>query len=249
MKVEVFALEGLPLIREGDNITSLISEYTLFDGDIVVLCSTIISKSEGRVRSLSTYKPSDKALKISKNLNYEPEFVQAVLEESEEILLEQPILLVKANFGNICVNAGIDRSNVEKGMLLLPPLDPDASARKIRKGIKEITGRKVGVIITDTNGRCFRKGVAGFAIGVSGVPVFKDWIGKVDLFGNQLEKTIECVVDEIAGFANLLMGEGDGGIPGVVFRGLNLEGDGKSDEIYRDKEEDLIQPYLKPRMA
>lgn len=247
MRIEVLTIDGFPLIREGDDLPSLISKYSLKDGDIVILCSTIISKAEGRTRRLSSYNATKKALKIAKNLDYPPEFVQAVIEESQEILLENPILLVKANFGNICVNAGIDRSNIEKGILLLPPKDPDASARKIRERLKEISGKNVGIIITDTNGRCFRKGVVGFAIGVSGVPIFRDWIGKVDLFGNQLEKTVECVVDEIAGFANLLMGEGDDGIPGVIIRGLTLGGDGKSYEIYREKEEDIIRSALNPK--
>ncbi len=235
----------LPLVKPGDDLAELIAEaFELENGDIIAICSTVVSKAEGRIADLKDYEPSDEAIKIAEKLNVEPEFVQAVLDESEEILLDYPFLLVKAKFGNICVNAGIDRSNVEAGKILLPPANPDKSAEQIRKGLERLTGKRVGVIITDTNGRCFRRGVVGFAIGISGVRAMRNWMGKQDLFGNLLEKTVECVADEIAGFANLIMGEGDWGIPVVVFRGLDLIGDGCMDEIYRSREEDIIRSCL-----
>ncbi len=243
--MEIFGIK-LPLINVGDDIAKMIVErFDLENGDIVAICSTIVSKAEGRIAKLEEYSPSEKAFEIAKKIDEDARFVQAVLDESEEILIDYPFLLVKAKFGNVCVNAGIDRSNVENGMILLPPKDPDESAKRIRERIFELTGKKVGVIITDSNGRCFRKGVVGFAIGVSGVKVFRDWIGKLDLYGNQLSKTVECVADEIACFANLIMGEGNWGIPVVVFRGLNLEGEGKALDIYRDEKEDLIRMCLK----
>ncbi len=244
VQVEVYPVK-LPLIKPGDDLAKLIAEsFELKDGDIIAICSTIVSKAEGRIAELKDYNPSDEAIKIAEKLNLEPEFVQAVLDESEEILLDYPFLLVKAKFGNVCVNAGIDRSNIESGKIILPPKNPDESAEKIRRDIERITGSKVGVIITDTNGRCFRRGVVGFAIGISGVKAMRNWIGERDLFGNKLEKTVECVADEIAAFANLIMGEGDWGIPVVVFRGLNLIGEGSMDEIYRSEEEDIIRRSL-----
>lgn len=244
-KVEVYPVK-LPLIKPGDDLAKLIAEaFELEDGDIVAICSTVVSKAEGRFADLKQYKPTDEARKIAERLDIEPEFAQAVLDESEEILIDFPFLLVKAKFGNICVNAGIDRSNVESGKILLPPLDPDGSARRIRKKLEKLTGKRVGVIITDTNGRCFRRGVVGFAIGISGVEAMRNWVGELDLFGNRLEMTIECVADEIAAFANLMMGEGNWGIPVVVFRGLDLLGNGSMDEIYRSEEEDLIRRSLK----
>ncbi len=246
MKVEVVPVRGLPLIKAGDDIAELIAgKFELMDGDVLVICSTIVSKAEGRVRLLSDYKPSERAREIAEKIGKPPEFVQAVIEESEEILLDFPFLLVKAKFGNVCVNAGIDASNVEKGKIILPPQNPDESARRIRERLRHLTGRDVGVIITDTNGRCFRKGVVGFAIGVSGVMAMKNWIGKRDLYGKELEVTVECVADEIAAFANLLMGEGGDGIPAVVVRGLDVAGDGSMDEIYRYEEEDVIRRCLK----
>lgn len=246
MKVETYKLANLPLIKQGDDIASIIaSSFELENNDIVVLCSTIVSKSEGRLRDLDSYIANDKAKELSEKFECEPEFIQAVLEESEEILIESPILLVKAKFGNICINAGVDKSNVEKGQVILPPEDPDRSARSLRAKLKEITGKDVGVIITDTNGRCFRKGVTGLAVGASGVTIFRNFVGKKDLFGNPLEKTIECVVDEIAAFANLLMGEGDEGTPVVVFRGLDFRGESNAKEMYRSEKEDIIRKYLK----
>lgn len=236
---------GLPIIKEGDDIAKLIAERAeVQDGDIVVICSTIVSKSEGRVRNLSDYKPSALAMELSKKVSKPPEFVQAVIEESEEILIREPFLLVKAKYGNICVNAGIDASNIEEGKILLPLLDPDKSAEKIRKGFERL-GKKVGVIITDTNGRCFRKGVVGVAIGISGVCAMRDWRGERDLYGNVLQVTVECVADEIAAFANLIMGEAGDGIPAVIIRGLKLMGNGSSREIIRGEEEDVIRRCLK----
>lgn len=246
MKVEVIPVKGLPLIKEGDDIAKLLAEkFELVDGDVVVICSTIVSKAEGRVKLLKEYKPSERAREIADKVGKPPEFVQAVLEESEEVLIDSPFLLVKAKFGNVCVNAGIDASNVEEGRVVLPPENPDESARRLRERLRELTGKDVGVIITDTNGRCFRKGVVGFAIGLAGVKAMKDWIGERDLYGRELEVTVECIADEIAAFANLLMGEGGDGIPAVVVRGLDVAGEGSMDEIYRPEEEDVIRRCLK----
>ncbi|WP_290596674.1 MULTISPECIES: coenzyme F420-0:L-glutamate ligase [unclassified Archaeoglobus] len=245
-RVEAIPVKGLPLVKEDDDIAEMIAERVeLENGDVVVICSTIISKAEGRVRLLKDYTPSAMAVEIAERVGKSPEFVQAVLEESEEVLIDFPFLLVKAKFGNVCVNAGIDASNIEEGKIILPPLNPDESARKLKKRFKDITGKEVGVIITDTNGRCFRRGVTGFAIGVAGVKAMRDWVGQKDLYGKELEVTVECVADEVASFANLLMGEGGDGIPAVVIRGLNVLGEGSMDEIYRSEEEDVIRKCLK----
>ena len=244
--IEVHVIRGVPEIREGDDIGKILSNLFKFEsGDVLALCSTVVSKAEGRIRRLEDYEPSEKALEIARRIGKDPRFVQAVLEESEEVLIEEPFLLVKAKFGNVCVNAGIDQSNVKKGYILLPPEDPDKSADAIRKRIFEETGKDVGVVITDTNGRCFRRGVVGFAIGSSGVEVLRDWRGKTDLYGNVLEVTVECVVDEIAAFANLLMGEGSDATPAVVFRGLKVGGDGRVKDVYRSEEEDVISRRIK----
>ncbi len=243
--VEVLPVRGIPKVKPGDDLAKMIaSSVELRDGDVIAICSTVVAKAEGRIVKLSDVRASDEARRIAAKVGKPAEFVQLVLDESEEVLLEEPFLLVKAKFGNVCVNAGIDSSNVEEGFVLLPPADPDASAERLRKRFAEL-GYDVGVIITDTNGRCFRRGVVGFAIGASGIAVMRDWIGERDLYGRKLEVTVECIADEIAAFANLLMGEGGDGIPAVVFRGLSVTGNGNAAEIYRSDEEDVIRRCLK----
>lgn len=243
--IRVFPVKGVPEVKEGDDLAEIFANLFNFeDGDILAVCSTVISKSEGRLIRLDEIKPSEKALELAEKHGKDPRFIQAVIDESEEILIEYPILLTKAKFGNVCVNAGIDNSNVREGYILLPPKNPDRSAKVLRERIRELTGKDVGVIITDTNGRCFRRGVVGFSIGVSGVRAMRDWRGEKDLYGKELEVTVECVADEIAAFANLVMGEGGDGIPAVVFRGLDLIGEGSMEDIYRTEEEDVIRKII-----
>ena len=166
--------------------------------------------------------------------------MQAVLDESIDVLLEKPFLLVKTGFGHIGVNAGIDQSNVGDGRILLLPEDPKKSAENIRAGL----GKDLAVIITDTCGRPFRFGVAGVAVGWSGIAAVRDWRGERDLLGKALEITIEAVVDEIAGFANLLMGEAGDGTPAVVLRGLRYQQSGEQ-SIFMPDERDVIRPLLR----
>jgi coenzyme F420-0:L-glutamate ligase/coenzyme F420-1:gamma-L-glutamate ligase len=205
----------------------------------------VVSKAEGRLVRIDKIEPTEEAVKLAEKIGKAPEFVQAVLDESIEILFTSPFILTRAKCGNVCVNAGIDNSNVKEGYLLLLPENPDKSAEKIRKRIQELTGKRVGVVVTDTNGRPFRKGVVGFAIGSSGIVVLKDWRGEKDIYGRELEVTVECVADEIAAFANLLMGEGGEGVPVVILRGLDVLGEGSISEVYRSEEEDVIAGRIK----
>ncbi|MCZ7406057.1 MAG: coenzyme F420-0:L-glutamate ligase, partial [Candidatus Methanoperedens sp.] len=197
--------------------------------------------------SLDTVPATQRAKIIAKRNCNDQGFVQAVLDESTEILLESPFLLVRTRNGSICVNAGIDHSNVEgeKNILLLPE-DPDKSARKLKESILKYTGNKVSVIITDTNGRAFRIGQTGAAIGIAGIKATRDWRGTRDLFGRVLEVKNEAIVDEIAGFANILMGEGNGGMPIVIIRGLDLYHESYGiRELFRPEKEDVIRRALK----
>jgi coenzyme F420-0:L-glutamate ligase/coenzyme F420-1:gamma-L-glutamate ligase len=242
-----FAVGNIPLIKQGDDIARILSEKTeLKEHDIVVISSTIVSKSEGRVLSLDSVAVTERAKTIAKRNGNDPRFVQAVLDESDEILLESPFLLVRNRNGSICVNAGIDRSNVEgSDNVLLLPEDPDRSALKIKEAIFKYTGKKASVIITDTNGRAFRIGQTGAAIGIAGIKATRDWRGTRDLFGRVLEVKNEAIVDEIAGFANILMGEGNGGMPIVIIRGLDLYHESYGiRELFRPEEEDVIRKAL-----
>jgi coenzyme F420-0:L-glutamate ligase/coenzyme F420-1:gamma-L-glutamate ligase len=239
--VSMFLVRGLPVIEEGDNLAQLIeSRFDLQDGDVLCIASTVVAKSEGRLRDLEDYEPSPRAVEISRALGKDSRFVQAVLEESADVLLDRPFLLVVTRFGHICVNAGIDQSNVGENRLLLLPKNPSASAKSIRERLR----RNCAVIITDTCGRPFRCGVAGIAVGWSGIAALRDWRGKTDIHGRMLEITLEAVVDEIAGAANLLMGEAGEGTPAAVLRGLSYSGSGGI--LFRPQSQDVIRRHLKP---
>ena len=177
--------------------------------------------------------------RIAKAIGKDPRFVQAVLDESAEVLLEQPFILSVTRFGHIGVNAGIDQSNVGEDRILLLPLDPQASAERIRSNL----GKDCAVIITDTCGRPFRCGVTGVAIGWSGIAALRDWRGVPDMHGRKLEITLEAIADEIAGMANLLIGEAGDGTPVAVIRGLKYPRSGGS--LFMPEEKDVIRPYLK----
>ena len=215
--------------------------FAVQDGDVVCIASTVVSKAEGRARRLEDYSPSPRAEEIAGRLEKDPRFVQAVLEEAEEVLLDHPFLLVATRFGHIGVNAGIDRSNVGEGRILLLPVDPGASAEEIRRRL----GRDCAVIVTDTCGRPFRCGVAGVAIGWAGIAALRDWRGERDLEGRELEITLEAIADEVAGMANLLMGEAGDGTPAAVLRGLALPKAGA--RLFRPRELDVIRARLRDR--
>jgi coenzyme F420-0:L-glutamate ligase/coenzyme F420-1:gamma-L-glutamate ligase len=236
-----YVIRGLPIIKEGDNIALLAkSLFDFQDGDVLCLASTIVAKSEGRFRELESYHPTNRAMEISRNVGKDPRFVQAVLDESVEVLLERPFLLVVTRFGHVGVNAGIDQSNVGDARILLLPEDPSASAKRLRAGL----GKDCAVIITDTCGRPFRSGVAGVAIGWAGIAALRDWRGEQDLHGKALEITLEAIVDEIAAMANLLMGEAGDGTPAVVFRGLKYPRSG-GDSVFMAEDKDVIRPHLR----
>ena len=236
-----YVVEGLPIIKPGDDIAALIeSLFNIQDGDILCLASTVVAKSEGRLRTLESYRPSERAERIARQVGKDSRFVQAVLDESADVLLEEPFLLTKTRFGHIGVNAGIDQSNVGGGRILLLPEDPSKSAEKLRRSLN----KNCAVIITDTCGRPFRCGVTGVAIGWAGISALQDWRGKRDMHGKVLEITLEAVVDEIASAANLLMGEAGDGTPAIVFRGLRFPSGGKS-SVFMPEDRDVIRPFLR----
>lgn len=242
LRIEAFTVNRIPIVKEGDDITDFLGDLDLYDGDIVVIASTIVSKAEGLIRRLESITPSEQAIRIAAGLNEDPRFIEAVLGQSTEILIEKPFLLVESKFGQVCVNAGLDRSNVEEGFVLLLPDDPCHSAKQIRTRIFERYGKNVAVIITDTCGRSFREGQTGVGIGFAGIAPMKDWRGKRDLVGKVLEITNEGVGDEIAGLANLMMGEGAGGVPVVIVRGITYED--RSCQVFRSKETDVIRKAI-----
>ena len=246
MKITILPVKELPLIHAGDDLPVLIAERcALEDGDIVSIASSVYSKAKGYTRKLTDIRPTDRAHRIAKMTGEDPRFLQSILDASKDVILEYPFILSEVAGGHIGVRAGVDQSNIEDNMVILLPPDPMKAADEVRDALKKITGKTIGVIITDTCGRAFRRGQTGNAIGWSGMPAIRDFRGDKDLFGHVLKITEEAVVDEIAGIANFVMGESNNGVPAVVVRGC--ERWSGHDNLYFNKEEDFIRRALSVR--
>jgi len=245
-RMEVFAVEGMPEVRAGDDLGALIDDRVdLRPTDVVCVASTVVSKAEGRTADLEAYEAGERARAIAERASEaagerkDPRFAQAVVEESEELLMDRPIMLAVTRFGHVTVNAGVDRSNVPGADLLLLPADPAASARRLHERL----GARV--VVTDTSGRPFRYGQRGVALGWAGMPAARDWRGETDREGREMEATVQAVVDELAAAANLVTGEGDGGTPVAVVRGFDFGDHAGSDDLFRDPGDDLIRPAIR----
>jgi coenzyme F420-0:L-glutamate ligase/coenzyme F420-1:gamma-L-glutamate ligase len=245
--MNVFAVPDLPEFRPGDSIPDLVAERVdLRPDDVVCVASTVVSKVEDRVADLSAFPAGPRARDVAARLERatdetkDPRFAQAVLEESTALLLESPFLLTETRFGHVTVNAGIDRSNVPGGDLLLLPTRPSESAARIAADLPADR-----VIVTDTCGRPFRHGQRGVAIGWAGTPAARDWRGERDRDGRELGVTVQAIVDELAAAANLVAGEGAGGTPVVVVRGFEFGDHDGSDALFRDVEGDFVRQALR----
>jgi coenzyme F420-0:L-glutamate ligase/coenzyme F420-1:gamma-L-glutamate ligase len=246
------SIPGLPIIKAGDDLAALIAAHaqaaglTFVDGDILVITSKIVSKSEGRRLDLRTITPSPQAFELAEKSDKDPREVELVLRESSEVSrVRKGAIVVRHKLGFTSANAGIDHSNVgadgEEWVLLLPA-DPDHSAAQIRAKLRAATGATLGIVISDTHGRPHRLGNIGVAIGVAGVPAWLDLRGKPDLFGRQLQHTDIGLADEIAAAADLLSGQADEGLPVTLIRGLKLPPiDGKASDLYRKPEFDMYR--------
>lgn len=242
--IRVMGVRDLPLIHAGDDIAALVcAKVNLEDGDILCVASTIWSKAHGHTKKLVDITASERAVRLGKLNGEDPRFVQAVLDASTDIIMEHPFILSEMSFGHIGVRAGVDQSNIEDGMVIFLPPDPMKAAAQLRDEIKKVSKKNVGVIITDTCGRSFRRGQTGNAIGWSGFTAIRDFRGDTDLFGHVLKITEEAVVDEIAGFSNFVMGESNNGVPAVVFR--NCGRWTGHDNLYFRNDEDITKRVLK----
>ena len=251
MKLELFALAGFPLIKEGDDLSGLIlkcllkNEVGIEDGDILVLAQKIVSKTEGRKVALADVVPSQQAIDLGEETEKDPRLVELILQESNLILRKRPgLIIAEHKLGFVCANAGIDHSNVagiDEEVLLLPE-NSDHSAELIRRRIEKETGRKIGVMIIDSHGRAWRSGTVGITIGLSGVPALLSKIGDTDLFGMEMRATIIGAADELAAGASLMMGQVDEGTPVVHVRGFpyDLE-ESVVKDMLRDKERDMFR--------
>jgi coenzyme F420-0:L-glutamate ligase/coenzyme F420-1:gamma-L-glutamate ligase len=239
--IQIIPVHGLPEIREGDDLAQLVTELVeLADGDVVVLAQKVVSKAEGRVIWIDDIEASAKAIELAAD-ERDPREVEAVLRETKRIIRERgPLVISQTRHGFICASAGVDHSNApEPGTLVLLPVDPDASARRFRDGVRELTGHTVGVVVTDSFGRPFRRGTTDVAIGVAGFAPMIDLRGTRDRIGYELRSSEVAIADEIAAAADLARGKAEG-VPAVVVRGLELAGDGSGQEIVIEPELDLF---------
>jgi coenzyme F420-0:L-glutamate ligase / coenzyme F420-1:gamma-L-glutamate ligase len=239
--ISIIPVQGLPEIREGDDLAAMVVErIELAEADVLVLAQKAVSKAEGRVVRIEDYNASDKAIELAGD-ERDPREIEVILREAKRIVRERgPLVIAETTHGFICASAGVDHSNAPApGTLVLLPVDPDASARTVRARVRELSGATVGVVITDSFGRPFRQGTTDVAIGVSGIPPILDLRGTTDRIGYELRSSRVAIADEIAGAADLARGKSDG-VPAVVVRGLQLAGDGTAREIVIEPELDLF---------
>jgi coenzyme F420-0:L-glutamate ligase/coenzyme F420-1:gamma-L-glutamate ligase len=250
-RLELFALPGLPMVRAGDDLPALIlaglerAGQVLRDRDVIVVAQKIVSKAEGRTVDLADVVPSARAIALAAEVGKDPRIVEVVLSESVKVVRSRPnLMIMQHRLGFVMANAGVDQSNVAAAdghhRALLLPLDPDTSAAAIRASLSGYAD--VGVIISDSFGRPWRRGTAGVAIGSAGIPSVIDLRGQPDLFGRTLEVSIVGFADEIAAAASLLQGQAAESQPVVVVRGLTWQApDGPVADVIRPPEEDLFQ--------
>lgn len=240
--IRLIPVAGLPEIRPSDDLAALVVErIDLEDGDVVVVAQKVVSKLEGRVVRIDELEPSARARELAGD-ERDPREVEAVLREAKRIVRERgPLVIAETRHGFICASAGVDHSNApEGGMLVLLPVDPDASARRLRERLLALGEAVVGVIVTDSFGRPFRQGTTDVAIGIAGVPALVDLRGTTDRIGYVLRSSRIAIADEIAAAADLARGKAEG-VPVVVVRGLRLDGDGSAREIVIEPELDLFR--------
>ncbi|MFS0849337.1 coenzyme F420-0:L-glutamate ligase [Novosphingobium panipatense] len=231
-ELSVRPLTGLPMFAAGHSIAQAIcaaldaKRDALRDGDICVVAQKIVSKVEGRTVALASLQPGAEAQRLAEATGRPAPMAQAILDESAEILRPHPAAIIaRHRTGHVLANAGIDASNVEgadAGTVLLWPVDPDASARRLRDELQVRTGARIGVVIADSMGRAWRIGTVGTAIGCAGLSMIEDRRGRgSDLYGRTLQATVIAVADSLAAMASLAMGEGDEGTPVALVRGAS----------------------------
>ena len=234
-------MEGLPEIAEGDDLAALIAaRIALENGDVVVVSQKVVSKAEGRVVRLADVEASQRARELA--ADHDPRQLEVILREAVRVVRERPPLVVaETRHGFVCASAGVDASNAPgPETLVLLPVDPDASAARIRDGLRDRAGVEVGVIVSDSFGRPWRNGIVDVAIGVAGVRPLEDWRGRKDGAGHELRSTIVAVADEIAAAAELVRAQ-DAGVPAAVVRGLDVAGVGSGQDLVMPPEKDLFR--------
>jgi coenzyme F420-0:L-glutamate ligase/coenzyme F420-1:gamma-L-glutamate ligase len=244
-EVRVVPLRGIPEVGEGDDLGALLVDAAERAGglqpkDVVVVAQKVVSKVEGRIVRLSDVEPSARARELA--ADEDPRRVEVILRETRKIIRARGSLVIaETTHGFVCASAGVDASNA-KGpeTVILLPLDPDASAQRLRERIRELTGVAVGIVVSDSFGRPWRRGTTDVALGVSGIAPLLDLKGQHDSAGYELHGTEIAVADEIAGAAELVMGKTEG-IPAAIVRGVEAAGDGRGIDLLMPRERDLFR--------
>ena len=254
-RLQVMALPGVPLVGPGDDLVALAraalgqAGLVLADGDVLVVTSKVVSRSEGRFVALSTVEPSAATIALAEETGKDPRLVELILREASAVSRKaRDVLVVRHRLGFVVAQAGIDCSNAVPGdaspdsgpWALLLPEDPDRSAQAIRHALEAWSGTTIGVVISDSFGRPFRLGSVGAAIGCAGLPPLWDRRGERDLHGRVLEHTITALADQVAATADLVAGQADEGRPLVLVRGLAFTpSDEPASALCRDPRQDL----------
>jgi coenzyme F420-0:L-glutamate ligase/coenzyme F420-1:gamma-L-glutamate ligase len=246
-EVRVIPLVGMPEIGEGDDLGALLAEAAeraggLAEGDVVVVAQKAVSKAEGRIVALAAVAPSARAVELA-GPDGDPAHLEVILRETQNVVRSRPPLLIaETRHGFVCASAGVDTSNAPlDGTLVLLPVDPDASARRLRERLAELAGVAPAVVVSDSFGRAWRQGTTDVALGVAGFAPLRDLRGTPDASGRLLQTTQIAVADEIAAAAELVMGKASA-IPAAVVRGVDLPpGDGAARELVMPRERDLFR--------
>ncbi len=249
-QIQIIPIQGLPLIKKGDDIALMLLAATekqgtcLQEDDVVVVTHVMVSKAEGNIINLDTVQPSEMAKKIATETGKDPALVEVVLRESRSIArMGNGNIITQTKYGWYCANSGVDRSNVPGERNVAPlPSDPDKSATEIRNKIKQATGRNVAVIVSDTHGRPLRDGEINVAVGVAGFKPIRDRRGEQDLYGYTLRVKRTAIADELASAAELVIGQANEGVPAAIIRGYHYakSEDAKASELIRPKEKELF---------
>jgi coenzyme F420-0:L-glutamate ligase / coenzyme F420-1:gamma-L-glutamate ligase len=245
-EVRVIPLRGISELEEGDDLGGLLVEAALRaggleDGDVVVVAQKVVSKVEGRTVFLGDVEASDRARELA-GPEGDARHLEVILRETARVVRSRPPLVIaETRHGFVCASAGVDSSNAKgPDTLVLLPVDPDASAARLRSRIEELTGTAPGLIVSDSFGRAWRQGTTDVALGVAGIVALRDFRGVADAAGYTLRTTQIAVADEIAAAAELVMGKTDG-IPAAIVRGVDAAGDGRGADLVMPRERDLFQ--------
>jgi coenzyme F420-0:L-glutamate ligase / coenzyme F420-1:gamma-L-glutamate ligase len=243
--LSVIGLEGIPEVRPEDDLAALMLTAAeraggLEDGDVVVVAHKVVSKAEGRVVRLDDVEPSAHARELAGD--EDPRRLEVILREAARVVRTRPPLVIaETRHGFVCASAGVDSSNApETGTVVLLPLDPDASAERLRSRLAELTGVAVAVVVTDSFGRAWRQGTTDVAVGVAGMRALLDLRGERDRTGYELHATQIALADEVAGAAELVMGK-TAQVPAAIVRGLDVAGNGSARDLVMPAERDLFR--------